>query len=128
MSDLLRDAMSKIALPELHALLTITLGWSAWVIVDNRVQGPCPAPQPGAKCKGDRLAGFAYPRSDGGPPWLYCHHRNTCGYGASLFGVLADHLGSKSKAAEAFIRAGRVFPRAEFPTRNPLVVSPWGAL
>lgn len=133
--DPLAQAWRQIGVQELHQLVVVYLGWSGWAIADNKIQGGCPAPRPGPKCGADRSAGYSYIRDDRGPPWVYCHHRHTCGYGEPLFEILARGLGTRGAAAELIKSVAgvsspphppsRLRPptvRAEWPSRERLVV------
>jgi len=121
--DLLALAWPRLDLPALHRLVTVELGWPGWRVVDNRVQGPCPV-QRSPKCKGDAVAGYVYARTDGGPPWVRCHHRQTCAFSESLFEVLAEHHGSRAQAAAAVKRLAGLLPGTDGPPEVPRAIWP----
>ncbi len=106
MTDTLALAWQRLGLHDLLDLVTRDLGWTNWRTASNRLEGPCP--EPGEKCAEDKRAGYLYPSAKGGPPHVYCRHRNSCGFDTSLFTLLAERLGSKRAAAELLKRRAGV--------------------
>jgi hypothetical protein len=75
---------------------------------DKRIEGPCPALR--GKCKGDPVAAFVYERTDGGPPFVHCSHRNSCGQVTSVYDVVAGQHTSPNEAVRAIMIAAGLDP------------------
>lgn len=118
--DDLAAAWQRLDPPLLLHLITAHLGWSGWSVVKDRVEGPCPV-----SCeKSDHRSAYLYSSADGWSPWVRCHHVNSCGFRAPLVDLLAQRLGSRSRAAEAVKQLALVrVPRAAWPTVERMVVA-----
>lgn len=117
----LAHAWRRLNLDELFDLVHRVLGWEGWRKAGGRIEGPCP--RGCAKGASEPNSAFCYPRDDGGPPWIHCHHRSSCGLKVSIFDALADRLGSRGAAAAMIkARAMLTVPQAIWPYVEPLVV------
>jgi len=63
-----------------------------WQGAAGYVEGPCPIGVGG--CAADPRAAYVYPRADGWPPMIRCHHES-CGHQESVFDALAVKLGRR---------------------------------
>lgn len=107
--DLAR-AWPKLGSPQLLDLL----GGEPWVLVNGRVEGPCPAQK--GRCAGDPRGAFFHPRTDGGPPGAFCSHKGTCGSWTSLYDlVLQRSCGDRRAAVNSILRAAGIAPATSTP-------------
>jgi hypothetical protein len=121
--DELAHAWRRLTLDQLLDLVQRVLGWEGWRQAGSRIEGPCPVGC--SKGAAERNSAFCYPRDDGGPPWIRCHHKASCGFTTSIFDALAERLGSRGEAAALIkARAMLTVPAAIWPHVEPLVLRP----
>ena len=117
--DELELAWSRIDQSALLRMIAEDLGWTGWRPdgAKDYLRGPCP--RQAGKCRGGHRDGYTGPRTDGRPPFVACTHRHSCGFGQSMFKLLAERLGNKGAARLVKERAGITRPLFTLPAGPP---------